>query len=525
MDSRIRFRNSLRFKISLVSFAVVILIMAVMLFRSHRERLELIRMQEEVLNELAVSTIDRRFKVSYEILETGLTQVLANPAIAEAFYQRDRESLEKLVMPSFERLEAVGVCRFHFHLPDQTTFLRVHDPEDYGDDLSTFREIVVSINEDPQRKPIKGIEKGEGGTSLRYISAVYHGGEYAGTVELGMCLGPRILGIFQNVSGGDWFLMQFNEWGARRIHGTDSSPFPISLNEEQLLYLGNGRVLTETDPPYVIQRVPIADFKGDYNYYLKRIFDNSELIGLQQQYTRDSLMFGFSMAIAGSIALWALLRRLLQPLLYLEQKVRRFEAGTLDESIEVTSKDEIAYLARAMEKMRQSIHRREERLKRMSFQDQLTGIHNRHYFDQMINEMEEKKVYPISIIIADVDNLKFINDRIGHAEGDRHIADSAKVLKRAMRQSDLVCRIGGDEFAVLLPGTCEEAVIRIIERIQQEIDLYNEAIENNHRKMEISLGFATCYDDNESLETMMQTADKNMYRNKMKRKKEKASSF
>src|SRR6056297_156723 len=159
MLKTISFKHSLKFKIVLVTFLIMIILIGLLLYKFHKEQEEMIKMQEDNLNQIAVDTIQRRFKVSYQILEVGVTQILANPSIIESFAQRDREKLFDLVKNPFNRLEEVGVTQFHFHLPDSKSFLRVHDSNQYGDNLE-FRKTINTINQDPDHNPIKGLEEG-----------------------------------------------------------------------------------------------------------------------------------------------------------------------------------------------------------------------------------------------------------------------------------------------------------------------------------------------------------------------------
>ncbi len=522
MKKSIPLYQSLKFKVNLVAFIIFLVIIGLLLFKFRQDTLEIIDIQERNMNQIAVETIDRRFKVSYEILETGLSQVLANPAVAEAFAMRDRDTLSSLILPPYEKLESVGVTQFHFHLPDSTTFFRAHAPTLYGDDLSSLRKTIKTINTDPEHAAIKGLEEGVHGLSLRYIAPVYYEGFYIGSVELGMEVGQRILNIFSNVSGGDWYLYSFNESTQHLLHSTNSEDlYPLEMSPAVMNTLHEGHIIEESYAPYVVQVMPISDYEGNFHFYLKRIFDNSELISLQQQYFRNSLIYALGVAGAGSWLLWFVLRYLLNPLIYLENKVRKFEAGTLDETIDVNTQDEIGFLARAMETMRQSLLHREEKLKILSFHDSLTGVHNRHYMDSMIKLLDQQKAYPISILIADIDGLKQVNDEQGHPAGDAHLITSVQVMQQALRQSDHLCRVGGDEFALLLPQT-DESVAKIIqERINDEIKRYNDQLKPGETPISISFGIATCEGNCNSLEEVMELADQRMYLNKHQKKQEK----
>ena len=82
----------------------------------------------------------------------------------------------------------------------------------------------------------------------------------------------------------------------------------------------------------------------------------------------------------------------------------------------------------------------------LSYHDELTGLYNRRFFEEKLREIDTEDNYPISIIISDVNGLKFTNDIFGHTAGDRLIKNFAEILQKFCRQEDIVARIGGDEF-------------------------------------------------------------------------------
>jgi len=157
-----------------------------------------------------------------------------------------------------------------------------------------------------------------------------------------------------------------------------------------------------------------------------------------------------------------------------------------------------------------------ESVKYLSFHDQLTGLYNRHYFVNELKRLENSRLYPIAIISADMDGLKEINDSKGHAEGDRYLQDCAAVLNKSIRGYDLIARIGGDEFVMVLPETNEKAGEEAISRINNSINQHNE--KNNDLPLSISMGVAICEEKGCSLEETYHQADRLMYQNKIKRK-------
>ena len=155
----------------------------------------------------------------------------------------------------------------------------------------------------------------------------------------------------------------------------------------------------------------------------------------------------------------------------------------------------------------------EEKIKYISFHDGLTGLYNRRYFENEIERLNKSRNLPISIIVGDLDGLKYINDNYGHKMGDRYIKKAAKSIKSNTRTADVVARIGGDEFAIILPETNASAAKDLCERIHSKCNLLKKTC-NLPKPLNISLGFATKVKKEESLDDIFEKADKRMYKNK-----------
>jgi PAS domain S-box-containing protein len=103
----------------------------------------------------------------------------------------------------------------------------------------------------------------------------------------------------------------------------------------------------------------------------------------------------------------------------------------------------------------------------LSYKDVLTGLYNRTYFEKEIKHLENLNEIPLSVIMGDVNGLKVINDGFGHIEGDNLLKQIANILSNSCRKDDIICRIGGDEFCVLLPKTDGNEVQSVCNGINQ----------------------------------------------------------
>lgn len=155
----------------------------------------------------------------------------------------------------------------------------------------------------------------------------------------------------------------------------------------------------------------------------------------------------------------------------------------------------------------------EQTLEYLSMHDHLTGVYNRTFFDKAIDRLGGSDQFPISIITLDADCLKIINDTMGHHYGDESLRNLSAVLSTTIRDTDVLARIGGDEFVIIMPGAGREQAQGMIAKIRQNIDLFNYG--KQEMPLSISVGCATAATPDDCLHETLAKADEQMYHNKL----------
>jgi len=155
----------------------------------------------------------------------------------------------------------------------------------------------------------------------------------------------------------------------------------------------------------------------------------------------------------------------------------------------------------------------EEMSKYLSMHDALTGLYNRAYFEEEMNRFTGGRYLPTTVVMCDLDGLKLVNDTFGHAAGDKLLAATANIIQQAVRQGDVAARIGGDEFAILLPAANETVAHALSDRLRARVEKYNQ--ETAGVPLSISLGYAIRHDHKASIQDLLKEADNNMYREKL----------
>ncbi|MGM0366605.1 MAG: diguanylate cyclase [Actinomycetota bacterium] len=195
---------------------------------------------------------------------------------------------------------------------------------------------------------------------------------------------------------------------------------------------------------------------------------------------------------------------------------RQYIQRYLDEAITVCR---IVALAILNCRSYDELEKLKDRYRFLSFHDPLTSVYNRLYFEEEIKKINKNisRYLPLTVVIADINNLKKINDSFGHSTGDRTIKAVAEMLLSMVRKNDVLARIGGDEFCAILPQTDEYIIKDRVRELAEKIKAYCPSDKNID--IDVALGVYTTDRDDISLEEILKRADRLMYRDKEKKRR------
>ncbi|MFH0926585.1 MAG: diguanylate cyclase, partial [bacterium] len=164
----------------------------------------------------------------------------------------------------------------------------------------------------------------------------------------------------------------------------------------------------------------------------------------------------------------------------------------------------------------------EEELKKLAHFDSLTGACNRGYGLSLLGrelKLAQRRKTPFLLICIDIDDFKNINDTFGHGEGDQALKEVVKLLKSTLREIDIICRMGGDEFLLIFPDSSLKEAPLIKERLYKDLIKLNQILKKPY-KIDLSMGLS-CYDpiNPQSIDELIRIADQKMYEEKSSKNK------
>jgi len=155
---------------------------------------------------------------------------------------------------------------------------------------------------------------------------------------------------------------------------------------------------------------------------------------------------------------------------------------------------------------------KEKLIEYLSYHDYLTGLYNRRYIEDTVKRLNTERNLPFTVMVLDVNGLKLTNDAFGHETGDRLLKTVSDIMTKVCRADDIIGRVGGDEFIILLPRTDEKQA----EKIKQRIDDASLKAKIDSVIVSLSIGYAVKTSNDQNIEIIKKNADNNMYKNKLK---------
>jgi diguanylate cyclase (GGDEF)-like protein len=234
----------------------------------------------------------------------------------------------------------------------------------------------------------------------------------------------------------------------------------------------------------------------------------------EREYLRWSIRIAMA-AVVLSVGLallltFSIIRSIIGPLRATTEALDRVNAGQLDIDIPQTRNDEFGAIARALHQYREQA----ERLRRLAYQDALTGLGNRARLEEDLPiaiERARRLGEPIALIYVDIDNFRAVNDKLGHKVGDRYLIEATARLHRFMPPDSLLCRYGGDKFTILVPriGTGPAPELLLREQADALLRGLGEAwaVGDDLLNMSASIGVSVFPGDGETSDQLISAAD------------------
>jgi len=361
---------------------------------------------------------------------------------------------------------------------------------------------------------------------VRGVQPVYRGGQIAGMVMASHVLDQGFLDqIHAETDLHTAFTYEATILGTTlpAFHRVDSDAIfavkaiapdaPAAVLEEAFV----NRPLTLEGDPYDAVFCPLFMGAGsDHLGTLVLLVSVDPLLQARARARTSMLITGaFSLVLATLVAA-VMAFRLSRPIRRLAEAAHAMRAGDLSRRTGIRRRDEIGELALAFDEMAESLQQHVQQVRQLAVTDALTGLANRRRFtEELQREVARHQRFdsPMCLLFLDIDHFKRINDTRGHAEGDEVLKGIAAVMTATVRAVDLVCRHGGEEFAVVLPSTELGAAANVAERLRKAVAAQPMG-RHGDIPVTVSVGVAAFPDDGTFAEELLKAADTRLYRAK-----------
>jgi len=276
--------------------------------------------------------------------------VASDKEIITAFANRDRDVLASQTVPMMKDLKKrFAVKQFQFHIPPATSFLRVHKPAKFGDDLSGFRKTVVETNN--AKKEVQGLEKGVAGLGIRGIVPVYQGNKHIGSVEMGMSFGQPFFDQFKEKFGVDIALYVARD-NSFKVFGSTLDGGALAEEAHMNEAMQGNQFSSQTvrnGIPYAVYLQAVNDFSGNPVGVLQIAMDRSHYVAAINNIRNSALIISFITLILGISIAWWLGKNISRPIQTASLAMDDIAEGEgdLTKRLEEKGKDEVSSLSMA----------------------------------------------------------------------------------------------------------------------------------------------------------------------------------
>jgi len=295
---------------------------------------------------------------------------------------------------------------------------------------------------------------------------------------------------------------------------------------------GSGVLRYKWDKPsdkgnYIYDKISWIRYVPSMNLYVVSSAYVNELQETSTKLHDEILYIGIFILLLSLVMSTIYLHRKLKPIQELAKMAERIGKGDYSIRAKVCTNDEIGLLARQfnlmvdklqnqIQNLDKMVQEKTEALRELAITDALTKLYNRRYFNEVSIEMFRlgKRIdKPLSMMMIDIDRFKRVNDTYGHLVGDRVLSTISTLILKIKRESDIVCRYGGEEFVFLLPETDKEGAFELAERLRKTIEEYEIVLEEGERlHFTVSIGIAEAdYSKDKGIEDVIRRADDAMY--------------
>jgi len=288
------------------------------------------------------------------------TMIAETPEVQRLLAERDRRALDALLVQTYVQMKMdFDIEQFHFHIPPGISFLRLHHPERFGDDLSVYRKTIREAMQ--SRLGVSGLEKGKEGFGMRGVVPVFYGMDMVGTVEIGHSFGEAFLKSFHKRWGTNLALYEIGEDNSCHLLAKAGRKFKgvlIGRKEAVVLDKPTILILPEDYPDRSILLGPVQDYTGNVAALVEINFDRSETRE-QLTKTRHLMVFVGFIAVAVSFILTFLVASLLtKPIKEIVRQAQDIAEERRESRLESRPMDEIGNLTQALNVMLDSLKRR-----------------------------------------------------------------------------------------------------------------------------------------------------------------------